>query len=311
MQTILGAGGAIGIQLAKSLRAYSGDIRLVSRKPQKVNESDSLFSANLLDAAAVKKAVKDSQVAYLTAGLPYNTKVWEQHWPVVMGNVIDACVENRCRLVFFDNIYMYSGASLNPMTESSAIDPPSKKGKVRAKIAQMIRDAVAQRGLQALIARSADFYGPFVKNSSVLAETVIKPLSQGKTANWLANDKVRHSFTYTVDAGKACALLGNTPSAFGEVWHVPTAGNPPDGKEWVELIASELGVKPKYRVVSKNFVWAIGLFIPVMRESYEMLYQFDRDYVFSSDKFEKKFNIAPTSYQDGIREIIMRDYKQR
>ena len=310
MQTILGAGGAIGVQLAKSLKTYTDDIRLVSRHPSKVNSTDSLFSVDLRDPAAVKTAVKGSRVVYLTVGLPYRTTVWKKDWPVIMRHVIQACVEYKSRLVFFDNLYMYGAESLNPATEKSAINPPSRKGRIRADVAQMIWDAVEKKGLEALIARSADFYGPSVRNASVLSETVIKPLSKGQTANWLVNDTFKHSFTNTADAGKATALLGNTPDAFGEVWHLPTAPNPLNGKEWVELVARELGVQPKYRVVSRNFVWFLGLFLPVMRESYEMLYQYDRDYVFNSDKFEKRFGMKPTSYADGIRELIGAEYKK-
>ncbi len=33
-QTILGAGGSIGIELAKELKKYTSDIRLVSRNPK-------------------------------------------------------------------------------------------------------------------------------------------------------------------------------------------------------------------------------------------------------------------------------------
>lgn len=46
-QTILGAGGAIGIELAKALTAYTTDIRLVGRNPKKVNTTDQLFQADL------------------------------------------------------------------------------------------------------------------------------------------------------------------------------------------------------------------------------------------------------------------------
>lgn len=46
-QTILGAGGPIGIELAKALTAYTTDIRLVSRNPKKVNQTDTLFPADL------------------------------------------------------------------------------------------------------------------------------------------------------------------------------------------------------------------------------------------------------------------------
>lgn len=54
----------------------------------------------------------------------------------------------------------------------------------------------------------------------------------------------------------------------------------------------------------------IGLFVPEMKESVEMLYQYDREYVFDSSKFEKEFNYQPTSYNDGIKEIVETDYKK-
>jgi nucleoside-diphosphate-sugar epimerase len=310
MQTILGAGGIIGTELAKSLTAYTNEIRLVSRNPKKVNDTDILFPADLTKAAEVKNAVAGSEVVYLTVGLPYNTTVWQNTWPVIMANVINACVEHKSRLVFFDNIYMYDGNDLNPITEATPINPPSRKGKVRAEVVSMIWTAVQERGLSAVIARAADFYGPSVKNVSVLTETVIKPLSEGKTANWLVSDQFKHSYTYTIDAGKATALLGNTPDAFGETWHLPTAKNPWTGREWIEVIGKELGVKPKYRSVSKLMVRLIGIFMPVMRESYEMLYQYDKDYVFNSDKFDTRFSFEPTPYSTGIKEIVRIDYKK-
>ncbi len=52
----------------------------------------------------------------------------------------------------------------------------------------------------------------------------------------------------------------------------------------------------------------MGLFIPIMREMPEMLYQYDRDYVFDSSKFIKMFGVQPTSYTDGIAEIVKTDY---
>jgi putative NADH-flavin reductase len=74
MQTILGAGGAIGNSLAKELLQYTTELRLVSRNPKKVNETDTLLSADLTDATATADAVKGSEVVYLLAGLPYILK---------------------------------------------------------------------------------------------------------------------------------------------------------------------------------------------------------------------------------------------
>jgi len=310
MQTILGAGGAIGIELAKALPTYIKKIRLVSRDPKRVNETDELFKADITKFQDVLKAVEGSEIVYLTVGLPYNTKLWQRDWPLIMKNVIEACRVSKARLVFFDNIYLYDPKNLNPITEEHSINPSSKKGKVRGGIAQMIWDAVKKNEIKALIARSADFYGPSIKNVSVLTETVFKPLSEGKKANWLGSIKFRHSYTYTGDAGKATAILGNSSDAFGQVWHLPTAPNPFTGKEWIESIAKELGVAPKYQVANKTVVRLIGLFVPIMKEMVEMIYQYDRDYVFNSDKFEKRFDFKPTPYLDGIRQIVKTDYQK-
>jgi nucleoside-diphosphate-sugar epimerase len=310
MQTILGAGGAIGVELTKSLKEYTSEIRLVSRNPQKVNIGDELLSADLLNLADVRKAVAGSSVVYLTAGILYNANVWKENWPKIMSNVISACKESKAKLVFFDNIYMYDANYLDGMTEETPIKPSSEKGKVRTQIADMILTEVAKGELTALIARSADFYGPGIKNTSMLTETVFKPLFSGKAANWMMSPNYKHSFTYTPDAAKATALLGNTEDAFNQVWHLPTASNPLTGKEWIESIARELGVKPKMQVAPKFLVRIMGLFVPIMKEMVEMLYQYDRDYDFNSSKFEKRFNFQPTPYKDGIKEVVMADYQK-
>lgn len=307
MQTILGSGGIIGNELAKILPTYTTKIRLVSRHPKAINPTDELFAADLTNAQQVMEAVAGSEIAYLTAGLTYNRKIWEATWPSIMRNVLNACIKHKCKLVFFDNIYMYDANFLDGMTEDTPINPPSRKGKVREAIAQMLLDAVAKGELTALIARSADFYGPGNINS-ILTQTVFKNFASGKKANWMGKPECKHSFTYTPDAAMGTAILGNSPEAYGKVWHLPTASNPPTGKQWIEAIAKEMKVAPKYSRIPEFMVGVLGLFIPIMREFVEMAYQNNRDYVFDSNRFEKQFDFKPTPYADGIRETIKLDY---
>ena len=309
MQTILGSGGAIGIELAKALTTYTDQIRLVSRNPKKVNDTDQLMAADLLKENEVRDAIKGSSIVYITVGFPYNLKIWKRSWPKFMKYVIAACKEEKCKLVFFDNIYMYDSDHLDGMTEETPINPPSKKGEVRQEIAKMVMDAVDNGEITALIARSADFYGPSIQNTSMLTETVLNPLSSGKKANWMSSVNYKHSFTYTPDAGKSTALLGNTDDAYNQVWHLPTADNPLTGKEWIDKIANELGIKSKYQAAPKFMIRIMGLFVPVLKEMPEMMYQYDRDYDFNSSKFENRFDFTPTPYDVGIRDIIKSDYK--
>lgn len=311
MQTILGAGGSIGIELAKVLPQYTSSIRLVSRNPKKVNATDELVKADLLNKDEVEAAVQGSEVVYLLAGFSYSVKVWQNSWPLAMKNTIEACKKAGAKLVFLDNIYMYDPNYLNPMDENTPLNPSSKKGKIRKQVAQMIMDEVEKGELTALIARSADFYGPSIEKNSVLTEAVFKPIYQGKKANWFSSTKFKHSFTYTPDIGKATALLANTDDAYNQVWHLPTAENPYTGKEWVAHIANALGEKAKIQVAPKWLLSIMGLFDPIMKEFVEMLYQYDRDYVFDSSKFEKRFELRPTPYLDGIKEIVSIDYPSK
>ena len=301
MQTILGAGGSIGVELAKILPAYTDAIRLVSRTPQKINAGDELFPANITNAAEVDKAVKGSEVVYLTVGFPYRLKIWQERWPATMRNVIDSCKKHNARLVFFDNVYMYDRDYLQHMTEETPVRPTSKKGAIRQQIADMLMNEVKHGNLTALIARAADFTNG---RSSVLHQLVTDNLLKGKKANWLVNANKVHNFTFVSDAAKGTAILGNTPDAFNQVWHLPTDATKLTGRQWIELLAAELNTKPRYSILSKAMLGLLGIFMPVLKEIKEMSYQYDRDYFFDSSKFNQRFSYIPVTAKNAARLII-------
>ena len=303
MQTILGAGGAIGIPLAKELVKYTDKIRLVSRNPKKVNETDELYPLDVNDLSQLDKAIEGSEVVYVVIGFEYKLSVWQNFWPRFLKEVIDACIRHHAKLVFLDNVYMYDKSAIPFMTESSPVNAPSRKGKVRQQLHEMIMNEVEKGNLTALIARSADFYGPDNK-SSALTMMVVDNLKKGKKAQAFGDINKLHSYTYTPDAGRATALLGNTPDAYNQVWHLPTTKEKLTNEQWIRLIADELKVEPKIQKVPVWLMKILGLFIPVMKEFPEMIYQYDQDYIFDSTKFEKRFDITATDPGDGIRDLI-------
>jgi len=298
MQTILGAGGAIGTELVKELARVRQPVRLVARNPRPVEGAEAV-SADISNLDQTIGAVSGSTVVHLLVGLKYDLKVWRELWPRIMNNAIEACKRARAKLIFFDNVYMYGKVS-GRMTEGTPFIPCSKKGDIRAQIATTLLDEVNAGKLKAMIVRSADFYGPQAR-TSVPNILVFDKFAKGATASWLVNDSVPHSYTYTPDAAKSLALLADTESAWNQTWHVPTASNPPAGKDFIQMVAKEFGVAPKYRVLSSTLIRVAGLFDSDIRESYEMLYQSDSEYLFDSTKFSKTFNFEPTSYAEGIR----------
>jgi nucleoside-diphosphate-sugar epimerase len=303
LQTILGASGIIGVELAKELNKRGKPLRLVSRKPPQLHLGEEIVSADLLDVDAVHNAVDGSAVVYLTAGLAYDTRVWKAQWPVIIQNVLSACRERRARLVFFDNVYMY-GPVEGWMTEETPMNPSSEKGKIRAAMVQTLLEASGEGKVDVRIGRSADFYGPGAKNG-IPNVLIFDPLAKGGRPQWMVSGKYPHSVTYTPDAAKAMAELGLRDSLPGgrRVWHLPTASNPLTAEGWATEAAQALGVPAKPLQLFQPWMMGLaGLFKREIKELGEMLYQYDREYLFSSAAFEKEFGMAPTPYDQGILE---------
>ena len=303
LHTILGAGGPVGNSLATALANLNKPVRLVSRQPLVANNGQSWFKADLTILEDVIKALEGSEVAYLTIGLPYSTKIWREYWPLVMKNVTTACLRHSVRLVFFDNIYALSPNHLNPITESSPLQPCSKKGEIRAEVVRIMMEAVEKKGMMGLIARSADFL-TLEENKGMIKPLLYDRMKKNQRAQWICNARVIHNFSYLPDLGKGTALLGTSPDVMQQVWNLPTDPTPTTGADWIRLMAEEMHASEKYTTISAGMIKLLGLFIPYMRELVEMLYQYDRDYFFDSSKFNSHFNFIPTSPGDAIREML-------
>ncbi|PWV56039.1 NAD-dependent epimerase/dehydratase family protein [Chitinophaga sp. S165] len=299
LYTILGAGGSIAKELTAVLLGKGKEVRLVSRQGKPVNGVSDVMAADITDPLQTRRAVSGSSMVFLCAGLTYDHKVWQETWPKIIQNVIDACSEGGIPLIFFDNVYMY-GLVDGRMTEETPYNPRSKKGEVRAAIADKIMENVKQGNLTASIARSADFYGPAADSTGILNIMVINKLAGGSKANWIGNDHVTHSYTFTPDAGKALYLMASDPSSFNQVWHLPTTNPAPNGKEYVEMVAAALKVKPAHMKLGSFMIRLAGLFNRTIGELHEMMYQTTHPYIFDSTKFEKHFIFKPTSYEEGI-----------
>ena len=299
LTTILGAGGPISNELVKIVSANGTPLRLVSRNPKPLPGA-AILSADISDQQQAITAVAGSSTVYLLIGLKYDAKVWQEMWPRIMANTIEACKRAGAKLLFFDNVYMY-GRVNGPMTEDTPYAPVSKKGEIRAHIATMLMNEVKAGKLTALIARSADFYGLADAPHGLPNVLVFEPFAKRAKASWLLNDSLPHSLTFTPDAARGVAMLAGRDSAWNQVWHLPTAAPALTGKEFITIAAQAFGVKPRYRILNRAMIKVGGWFDSQVRELYEMLYQNDQPYIFDSTKFARAFGFTATPYADGIR----------
>lgn len=303
MQTVLGSGGQIADELARALREFTDDIRLVSRHPRRVNDADDLVQADLMDAAATAAAVAGSDVAYLTVGLPMDSDLWETRFPVMMANTIAACEEHGAKLVFFDNTYMYAGTAA-PQTEETPSEPGGRKGRVRAEIARAVLSQMAAGRIDALICRAPEFYGPG-KTQSLTNSLVFSRIKAGRWPLIPVSSRTRRTLIWTPDASRAMALLGNTPDAFGKTWHLPCDSERLTYAGMIEIASQVTGRRIRSLTIPGWVVRLAGLVSPAAREVAELLPRYRQDNVFDSSAFLARFpTFAVTPYRVGITRLL-------
>lgn len=303
MQTILGANGQIGEELARELkRNFTSDIRIVSRKAKKINDTDTVFSADLSIKQNAIEALKDSEIAYFTLGLPMNSDLWEKQFPLITRNIIDACKVNGTKLVFFDNTYMYPQDN-RLLTEETVFAPVGRKGKIRKEMAEMVLKEIKSGELKAVICRAPEFYGPG-KTQSITNTLIFNAIKENKKLKVPLADHKKRSLIWTPDASRATALIGNTPDAFGQTWHLPVDNSRLTYKEFINLASKIYGKELNYSVVPK-LVFRIGaLFNKRMKELQELLPRYQYDNLFDDSKFRNRFpDFRITTYNQGIEQI--------
>ena len=305
MQTILGASGQIANELAKALKQhYTSDIRLVSRNPHKVNDTDEVMASNLLDAEQTSQAVAGSDIVYLTVGLPMDTAMWVEQFPQMMRNTIDACKRHSAKLVFFDNTYMYPQDS-RILTEDTAFAPVGTKGKVRQQITENLLEEMNDSAstLQAVICRAPEFYGPQA-TKSITNGLVFARIHQGKEPHVLLRDDKLRTLIWTPDASRAMALIGNTAEAYGQTWHLPCDDNRLTYRQLIAEAEDVYGRPLPYKILDRATMDERAKTRVAMRELQELLPRYEEHNRFDSSKFQAKFpDFEITRYRQGIEQI--------
>jgi nucleoside-diphosphate-sugar epimerase len=300
MHIIFGTGPA-GCWTAHALREKGLPVRAVNRSGKRPGLMPPDVEIVVADASVPREAIKAAEGAaavYQALNPAYHE--WETYFPGLQAGVLAAAQHTGARYISIENLYMYD--SSRPMSEDSPIRPRSKKGELRARMADEVMEAHARGEVQAAALRSSDYYGPGVLGSA-LGEMVFGNLVEGKKARVNGSDGMPHSFAYIQDIGKAAAVLGTDVLALGEVWIAPHAPPVTQGKI-VEFACRQFGVEPQISVISPFMMRMAGLFVPGARASVEMLYEFTAPFVVDSTRFEETFGLRSTPIVEGIPETI-------
>jgi nucleoside-diphosphate-sugar epimerase len=152
------------------------------------------------------------------------------------------------------------------------------------------------------IGRASDFFGPRVL-ASAAGEQVFGRAVEGKSAQVAGDPDQPHTYTYAPDIGRGLVVLGEREEALGRAWHLP---NPETltTRRFVETIFEEVGKPARVQAAPKIVLRAMGLFNPGIRETIEMLYEFEEPFVVDDSRFEQAFGEQATLLREAIRETV-------
>ena len=105
------------------------------------------------------------------------------------------------------------------------------------------------------------------------------------------------------DIGRGLVVLGEREEALGQAWHL-SSPRTLTTREFVGTIFEEVGRPARVQTVPKILLRALGLFIPPLRETIEMLYEFEEPFVVDHYKFERAFGDHATRLEEAIRDTV-------
>jgi len=295
--------GAIGRAIMEELIKHGEAVRMVNRsgRMDEVPAGVEVIAADLYDPARVKEVTRGARVVYQSAQPHYYE--WPEKFPPLQKAIIDGLTGSAAKLVIAENLYMYGETDGKPITEDLPYRAHTRKGRVRAEMSESALAAHRAGKVRVTIGRGSDYFGPWGTDSS-MGGIVFYRLLQGKSAQIAGSASIPHSHTYIPDFGKALVVLGEREEADGQAWHVPNDMPRITQGELIQLAAKEIGGSAKIQAAGKFMMSMIGMFVPEVKESVEMLYEFEKPFIVDSSKFEKTFGMKATPMKEAIRETV-------
>ena len=297
--------GQVGHPLAQKLLDAGKRVRVVKRSQGDVPAGAETMLGDATRESFCHEACVGASVVYHCMNPAYDTKLWAAMLPRFMDNLIAAASKVGARLVVLDNLYMLGRTGGKPMNEDSPVNPCSTKGAIRAKVAERLFEAQRQGEVRAVCGRAADFYGPRGA-LTMFGEYFWKPVLARKAGMSLGNADTAHTYHYIPDVAHGLATLGcATDEQLGDqvLWMLPCQPAVTT-REMVRRLDPAVGHTIPLNVMPRWIMSLLGLFVPMVREMKEMVYQWDEPFIVDDSRFRARFAMKPIREDEAARATV-------
>jgi nucleoside-diphosphate-sugar epimerase len=289
---VLFGGGQIGQPLARILLARGKRVRIVKRSGGGLPEGVELVRGDATDLNFCVEASRGASTVYHCMNPPYYARVWAELLPRYMENLIAAAGRSGARLVVLDNVYMLGRPQGKLLDEDTPPRPCSRKGEIRARVAERMWEAHRRGDVRATSGRASDFYGPG-GTLTHLGDQFWRPAIAGKRGRVLVNPDAIHTYHYIPDVAAGLVALGTaSDDAFGRPWMLPCA--PAETmRALVARFSRKLGREIELMTVPRTVLKILAFIVPFLREIDEMSYQWEEPFQINDRRFRARFGQLP------------------
>jgi nucleoside-diphosphate-sugar epimerase len=294
--------GAVGMAVMDELvQRGPRRVRMINRSGRaRVPHGVEVVGGDATDEAFTREASEGASVVYFALNPPYDK--WPELFPRLQAGVLEGAANAGAKLIAMENLYMYGPTDGRPITEDLPYAATTRKGTVRASMSKELMEAHKSGRVRVTIGRASDFFGPRALTSAA-GEQVFGRAVDGKSAQVAGDPDQPHTYTYAPDIGKGLVILGEREEALGQAWHLPSPETVTT-REFVEMIFEEVGKPARVQAAPKILLRALGLFNPGMRETIEMLYEFEEPFVLDDSRFKQEFGDHATLLREAIQRTV-------
>lgn len=297
---VLGASGGVGNAIARLLAEHGLPVRGVNRggRVKLIPRQVEWAVAEAVELSSLERVCGGAVVIYHCL----HPKRDHGLFAPMTRNVIAVAAATRARLVMAGSVFPY-GPHDGPLAEDLPYNPVGAIGRAHAEAANLAARAHREGKVQTVIGRASHRYGPFAWRTWPGFD--FAAALHGKIPSVIGDLDALHTYTYTDDFARGLITLAAHESAFGRVWHVPSAP-PITTRAFLAILTEATRMPLQARTLSARSVIWRSLFSQEMDEARSVLYQFQKPFIVDHSRFTEAFGErpAPTPHFEAIGRTV-------
>jgi nucleoside-diphosphate-sugar epimerase len=274
-------------------------INALKRNLESVNTQSDIhwFKGDALNLDDVKKAAQGCSVI-IHAVNPPGYKNWGQLVLPMLNNTLQAAKEISACVVLPGTVYNFGPDVFPVISENSAQNPITRKGRIRVDMEEKLRN-FANEGGQVIIVRAGDFFGPSAINNW-FSQGLVKPKMPVSTISNPSTTHVGHQWAYLPDVATTMVKLiqqREQLDAFA-VFHMQGFWDE-DGTQMAKAISRVVKIQSDSTPRILAFPWwlmhLVAPFNETVKEMIEMKYLWKKSLKMTNTKLTQQLGKEPNT----------------